>query len=75
MLNQASADVESKTKDANDSNEDDGGCWIADEDDNDDCDDDVVDYRRTWQKMAFLAAAEVITGTFVFVTPWVRIQF
>ena len=43
--------------------------------DNDDCDDDVADYRRTWQKMAFLAAAEVITGTFVFVTPWVRIQF
>jgi len=26
--------------------------------------------RRTWQKMAFLAAAEVITGAFVFLTPW-----
>jgi len=26
--------------------------------------------RQTWQKMAFLATAEVITGAFVFLTPW-----
>ena len=33
-----------------------------------------ADYRQTWQKMAFLATAEVITGAFVFLTPWVGIQ-
>jgi len=26
--------------------------------------------RQTWQKMAFLATAELITGAFVFLTPW-----
>ena len=45
-----------------------------DYDDEDDNDDNVADCRRTWQKMAFLAAAEVITGAFVFLTPWVGIQ-
>ena len=50
------------------------GLILDDDEDNSDGQNNDDDYRQTWQKMAFLATAELITGAFVFLTPWVGIQ-